>query len=183
MHISNIRPAHGLVFMLLASGTVVAAPAGHELLFMNAQNTAMLTDEDRRAIYGQLGLKVGTDGKSLVFADSECPPLLPGSGDIQVGMEELNGDKRPEVFVSLGSTCMFGFAGTGVSLFIKDGTGHWQSHNLGAGMYGVQKTRHKGYADLMIGGPGFCQPVLRWDGKSYVFHHNEPEQPGGCDGQ
>jgi hypothetical protein len=183
MHIFNIRPAHGLVFMLLAGGTVLAAPAGHELLFTNAQNAATLTDDDRRAIYGQLGLKVGKDGKSLAFADSDCPSLLPGTGDIQVQTEELNSDKLPEVFVSLGSTCMFGFAGTGVSLFIKDGTGHWKSHNLGAGVYVVQKTRHQGYADLMIGGPGFCQPVLRWNGKSYVFHHNVAEHPGGCDGQ
>ena len=173
-----------LVLMLLAGGAVLAAPVGHELLFANAQNAGAITDDDRRAIYGQLGLKVGADGKTLVFADApQCPPLQAGSGDIQINTEDLNGDKHPEVFVSLGSTCMFGFAGTSVFLFIKDGAGHWLLHNLGAGMYVVQKSRHQGYSDLMIGGPGFCQPVLRWDGKTYVFHHNVAEQPGGCDGQ
>jgi len=35
----------------------------------------------------------------------------------------------------------------------------------------------------MIGGPGFCQPVLRWDGNTYVFDRNVAEQPGGCDGR
>ena len=118
-----------------------------------------------------------------MFADAECPSLQPGSGDIQIRMEELNGDQRPVVFVSLGSACMFGFAGTGLYLFTGDGAGHWNMHNLGAGMVVVQETRHKGYADVMIGGPGFCQPVLRWDGSSYVFDRNVAEQPGGCDGR
>lgn len=183
MHILIKRISHGLVLMLLAGGMAWAAPEGHELLFTNAQNAAALTEADRRAIFGQLGLTVGPDGQTLVFADSECPSLQPGSGDIQVQTEDLNGDRHPEVFVSLGSTCMYGFAGTGVALFIKDGAGHWQTHNLGAGVYVVQETRHKGYADLMIGGPGFCQPVLRWDGKTYVFDRNVAEQPSGCDGQ
>ena len=184
MHIFNIHPAHSFAFMLLAAGTALAAPAGHELLFTNAQNATAITDVDRKAIYAQYNFKVGADGKSLLFADAEqCPPLLVGTGDIQVATEDLDGDKRLEVFVSLGSSCMFGFAGTGVTLFIKDGVGHWQLHNLGAGVYSVEKTRHKGYADLMIGGPGFCQPVMRWNGSTYEFYRKVAEQPGSCDGQ
>lgn len=183
MHVLNKWSVPGLVLMLLSGGAVLAAPQGYELLFTNAQNASALTDADRRAIYGQLGLKMGPDGKILMFADSECPSLLPGSGDIQVSTEDLNGDQRPEVFVSLGSSCMYGFAGTGVTLFIKDGAGHWRTHSLGAGVYTVQEARHKGYADVMIGGPGFCHPVLRWDGSTYVFDRNVAEQPGGCDGQ
>lgn len=183
MRILDKRSVHGLVLLSLAGGAALAAPAGHELLFTNARNAAALTEADRRAIYGQLGLEAGPDGKTLVFADAECPPLQPGSGESLVQTEDLNGDQRPEVFVSLGSTCMFGFAGTGVFLSIKDGAGRWQTHKLGAGVYVVQETRHQGYADVMIGGPGFCQPVLRWDGGTYVFDRNVPEQPGGCDGQ
>jgi hypothetical protein len=186
MHEHTLQQSTVLAFMLmlLASGMAVAAPAGYELLFMNAQNAADITAEDRQAIYAQLNLKMGADGKSLEFADAEqCPPLLVDGGDIQVATEELNGDQQPEIFVSLGSSCMFGSAGSGVSLFIKDGAGRWQSHNIGAGMYTVEKTKHQGYADVMIGGPGFCHPVLRWDGNTYVFDHKVAEQPGGCDGQ
>jgi hypothetical protein len=172
-----------IALALIASWATVAAPAGDELLFTGAQAAAGLTSEDRQAIYAQFNFSVGMDGKTLVFADSECPPLLAGSGDIQVATEDLNGDAQPEVFVSLGSTCMFGFAGTGVSLFTKDGAGQWKWHDLGAGMYAVQETRHEGYADVMVGGPGFCHPVLRWDGSTYVFDRNVAEQPGGCDGQ
>ena len=184
MLITRKRHAHILVLMLLTAGTALAAPAGHELLFKNAQNATALTDADRRAIFDQLGLKVAADGQTLVFSDMDsCPALNPGTGDVQIETVDLNGDKKAEVFVSLGSACMFGFAGTGVSLFIQEGSGRWQSHNLGAGMVGVQETRHQGYADVMIGGPGFCQPVLRWDGTTYVFDRNVAEQPGGCDGR
>jgi hypothetical protein len=184
MHVHNIRPTYSLMCLLLAGGTAVAAPAAYEKLFINAQNATALTADDRRAIYAQYNFNVSADGKSLAFADAEqCPSLLAGSGDIQVATEDLNGDQRPEVFVSLGSSCLFGSAGTGVSLFIKDASGQWQHHDLGAGMYSVEKTRHQGYADVMIGGPGFCQPVLRWDGSTYVFDHQVAEQPGGCDGQ
>lgn len=170
--------------MALTSRMVASAPAGYELLFMNAANATALTAADRQAIYAQFNFNVGADGKSLVFSDAEqCPPLLVDGGDIQVATEDLNADQYPEVFVSLGSTCMYGSAGTGVSLFIKDKSGRWQWHDVGAGMYSVQSTSHLGYADLMIGGPGFCHPVLHWDGSTYVFDHKEPEQPGGCDGQ
>ncbi len=179
----NKWPVHGLVLMLLSGGAALATPEGHELLFANAQNAAALSDADRRAIYGQLGLKVGPDGNTLEFADPGCPPLQPGGGDIQINTEDLNGDQIPEVFVSLGSTCMFGSAGTGIFLLTRDGAGHWKSHNLGAGVYVVQEAHHQGYADVMIGGPGFCQPVLRWDGSTYVFDRNVAEQPGSCNGR
>ncbi len=178
-----IRSLQSLGLMLLASNTVLPAPAGQALLFENAESAAALTDADRRAIYGQLRLEVGPDGNRLVFADGGCSPLQPSTGDIQIATEALNNDQRPEVFVSLDSTCMFGAVGPGIYHFTSDGAGHWQMHNLGTGVYVVQDIRHEGYADLMIGGPGFCQPVLRWDGRTYVFDHNLAEQPGACDGQ
>jgi hypothetical protein len=169
---------------ITGSATAVAAPEGYELLFMNAQDSTALTASDRKAIYGQFNFNVGADGASLVFSDAEqCPPLLVEGGDIQVATEDLNGDGYPEVIVSLGSSCMYGAAGIGVTLFIKDKAGRWQPHNLGAGMYSVQESQHQGYADLMLGGPGFCHPVLAWNGTTYVFDRKQAEQPGGCDGQ
>ncbi|HET6490440.1 MAG TPA: hypothetical protein VFG28_11850 [Syntrophales bacterium] len=48
--------------------------------------------------------------------------------------------------------------------------------------YTKMKTGNKGYPDLMIGGPGFCHPVWRWNGKAYQHFRNQPEVKGGCDG-
>lgn len=161
-----------------------AAPAGYQLLFMNAQNADRITATDRQLIYAQFNFNVGADNQSLVFSDAEqCPALLVEGGDIQVTTADLNADQYPEVIVSLSSSCMYGAAGMGVSLFIKDKSGRWQPHNLGAGMYSVQETAHLGFADIQLGGPGFCHPVLAWDGTTYVFDHQQAEQPGGCDGR
>jgi hypothetical protein len=33
-----------------------------------------------------------------------------------------------------------------------------------------------GWPDLSLGGPGFCFPVLRWNGKAYVHHRFEYER-------
>lgn len=178
------RFIYGVAFLSLTGGAALAATAGHELLFKNAQNAGALGDADRRAIYDQLGLRVGADGKALVFKDMDsCPAITPGTGDINVETADLNGDSKTEVFVSLGSTCMFGYAGIGVFLFTQAAPQRWQSHNLGSGIVVVQTDQHMGYADVMVGGPGFCHPVLRWNGKTYVFDRNFAEQPGGCDGQ
>jgi hypothetical protein len=32
-----------------------------------------------------------------------------------------------------------------------------------------------GWPDIEIGGPGFCFPVERWNGKQYVLHRYEYE--------
>lgn len=175
-----------VAWMAVASAAGAAAPgvapAGYELLFMNAQKADQITALDRQLIYAQFNFNVGAGGQSLVFSDAEqCPALLVEGGDIQVTTEDLNADQYPEVIVSLSSSCMYGAAGIGVSLFIKDKSGRWQPHNLGAGMYSVQETKHLGFADIMLGGPGFCHPVLAWNGTTYVFDHKQAEQPGACD--
>jgi hypothetical protein len=172
-----------LLLLPMSGGAALAVPQGRELLFSNAQHADALNDKDRRAIFAQLGLKVAPDGACPDFVDAECPAVKAGGGDIQAWTEDLNGDRRPEVFVSPGGSCMFGNAGTGVILFNGDGAGHWKPHNLGAGMVVVQATSHQGCADLMIGGPCFCQPVQRWDGGTCVFDRNVAEQPCAGAGQ
>jgi len=38
-----------------------------------------------------------------------------------------------------------------------------------------------GFADLLVGGPGFCFGVWRWNGITYAHVRNEPQAPGGCE--
>jgi hypothetical protein len=61
MNILKTWSAPGLVLVLLSGGAALAVPQGHELLFPSARNVTGLTDADRRAIYGQLGLRTGAD--------------------------------------------------------------------------------------------------------------------------
>ncbi|EXJ12653.1 hypothetical protein D779_4021 [Imhoffiella purpurea] len=83
---------------------------------------------------------------------------------------DLNDDGQPEVFVSLEGTCSGGMTGVWMDLYIKDRRGRWQSQFGFPGIYEIRKTKHKGFPDIEIGGPGFCFPVWRWNGRKYVIH-------------
>jgi hypothetical protein len=83
------------------------------------------------------------------------------------------------VFVNVGSTCLYGAAG----LFIKNKTGAWQRElGFAAMLSAVLPQKSKGYADLRVGGPGFCEEVLRWNGKTCKHFKNVATAPGGCSG-
>ncbi|RJF91474.1 hypothetical protein D3876_08985 [Sphingomonas cavernae] len=89
---------------------------------------------------------------------------------------DLNGDGRPEAVVTGSGTFCYGMAGTGFQLVSKQANGSWK---LVAGEIGIPdflKTKGAGgWPDLMIGGPGFCFPVQRWNGREYVLHRFEYE--------
>lgn len=96
----------------------------------------------------------------------------PDSGSYEPGAIEtyrdLNGDGRPEAVVTEGSTFCYGNTGTGFRLLTKAANGSWTVLHQSPGMAEFLKT--SGVAkmpDLSVGGPGFCFPVLRWNGKSY----------------
>jgi hypothetical protein len=119
------------------------------------------------AVYKAAGLKE-RGGKILDACGKATEP--------QVDVVDLNGDGQPEVFVLAEGTC-YGRAGGELSLLIKDSQGRWQS-NLGfsAGGYKLLSTKNKGYPDIEIGGPGFCFPVWRWNGKAYAADRERCDQ-------
>jgi hypothetical protein len=129
---------------------------------------------DQQAIASQLPLKAASQG----LVDTVCEEPA-GS---QASLRDLNGDGTPEVFLLYGNSCLSGFAGSTLALYVKDASGKYQM-NLGfaAGGYDVLETKNAGYPDLKIGGPGFCSGVWRWNGKAYDFLRNQEEEPGGCD--
>jgi hypothetical protein len=46
--------------------------------------------------------------------------------------------------------------------------------NQSQGMAEFLKTKGaEGWPDISVGGPGFCFPVMRWNGKAYVVNRNE----------
>jgi hypothetical protein len=170
------------VFMIgaafaVSAGTAAAADAraGAALLF--AKGAGGLTESQQAEIFEALGLRVAEDGQS--FVDGSCGQ----PADASVQIEDWNGDGVNEVLVDFGNTCVSGMAGTSVALFVRDSTSHYRV-NLGFPGMIDQKlaTKSSGYPDLRIGGPGFCFPIWRWNGKEYAFLRNEPQQPGGCDG-
>lgn len=99
---------------------------------------------------------------------------LNDSLDFDAQVVDLNGDGRPEVFTQIYGSYLGGATGVQMNLYIKRQRGSWQPQFGFPGVYNVLKTRHRGYPDIEIGGPGFCFPVWRWSGLKYAPYK-------GCD--
>lgn len=118
---------------------------------------------------GQLKAAKGT------YFDKDCNEAL----DYEAEAVDLNGDGQPEVFTVVHGTCLGGWAGNSVNLFIKNADGQWKPQFGFPGTYTVRKTRNKGFPDIEIGGPGLCFPVWRWNGERYAILKSCPSEGEG----
>lgn len=137
----------------------------------------ILSEADQQAVFLQMSeaFPLSDDGTTLV--DPYCGDIAPMTDVI-----DLNGDGNYEVFVEFGNSCISGFTGRSLSLFIKDENGNYQ-YQLGFPAMGYQMLERgvDGYPDLQFGGPGFCFPVWAWDGSNYEFKCSLPQADGGCE--
>lgn len=136
----------------------------------HAQST--LKTADRTAAFQAAGFKlVGEQWKSC--DDPGTTSYTPGQID---SVRDLNGDGLPEAVISEGSTYCFGMTGTGFALVSKQADGKWKPMAGEAGIPTFLATRGTGgWPDIEVGGPGFCFPVLRWNGKHYVLNRRQYE--------
>lgn len=89
---------------------------------------------------------------------------------------DLNGDGRPEAVVSEGGAVCYGMTGTHFWLLSKQANGSWKLMTEDTAMPDFLATKGVGgWPDIQLGGPGFCFPVVRWNGKAYVNHRSEYE--------
>lgn len=101
---------------------------------------------------------------------SDCDD--PGTPSYEAGAIEtyrdLNGDGRPEAVLTEGGTYCYGNTGTRFWLLSKQSNGQWKLLHSSEGIAEFLPTRGaQNMPDLSVGGPGFCFPVLRWNGKAY----------------
>ena len=89
---------------------------------------------------------------------------------------DLNGDGRPEALVTEDGTFCNGHAGTGYALLSKQANGSWRVMTGGSGIAEFLPSKGAGgWPDISIGGPGFCFPVERWNGREYAFNRHQYE--------
>lgn len=145
-----------------------------ELFAMAAASAATpaLSAPDSIAAFKAAGF-VRKGGKWRMCDDPGTAGYSPGEVEF---VRDLNGDGRPEAIIVEGSSFCHGNTGMGYTLVSKQADGTWRKVTQGTGMIEVLKTKGMGnWPDLSIGGPGFCFPVVRWNGKGYAPHRFEYE--------
>jgi hypothetical protein len=105
--------------------------------------------------------------------DSGSPSYTPGLIE-QRG--DFNGDGLPDAVVTEGGAYCFGDTGTGYTLVSQQADGDWRIMDEQPGMLTfLSSTGSEGWPDISVGGPGFCFPVVRWNGKEYAQNRREYE--------
>lgn len=142
------------------------------LLAPPAMAQQALSPADQAAAFGAAGFKLeGRQWKAC--GDPGTAGYMPGTIERII---DLNGDGRPEAVIAEGSSFCFGATGTGYTIVGKQADGSWKRIAEGPGIVTVLATRSAGgWADIEIGGPGFCFPVRRWNGRSYVVVRHQYE--------
>lgn len=131
---------------------------------------AGLFGADRDAAFKAAGA-VQRGGQWVVCADDPD-----GGGATIDEVRDLNGDGLVEAVVSEGGTFCNGAAGIGFSLLSKQADGSWRNMLQSSGIPEFLATKGAGgWPDVSVGGPGFCFPVLRWNGREYALQRHEYE--------
>lgn len=131
---------------------------------------------DRAAAFRAAGF-TATRGRYLA-----CDPRQ----ELAIEIRDLNGDQRPDAVITNSGTECFGHTGMGYVLVTKDASGAWRKLLESAGIPEFLPSRGAGgWPDIVNGGPGFCFPVLRWNGSDYaaVRFRADPAMPGACAGR
>lgn len=139
-------------------------------LLAGAQPTDAIGAGERAAIFKAAGAVQRGDAWVICAED----PRGDGASIDQV--RDLNGDGRLEAVVSEAGTFCYGAAGTGFQLVGKQADGSWKHITGDNGIPEFLESRGTdGWPDISIGGPGFCFPVQRWNGKEYSVDRHEYE--------
>jgi len=89
---------------------------------------------------------------------------------------DFNSDGRPDAVVTEGSAYCFGDTGTGYTLVSQRADGGWAILDEQAGVLSFLAAKGAdGWPDISVGGPGFCFPVLRWNGHEFSLDRHEYE--------
>lgn len=132
---------------------------------------ARLSPADETAAFRAAGFKrVG--GQWQGCGDPGTDAYAPGTIET---VRDIDGDGRPDAVIVESSSYCFGMAGQGFSLVSKQANGAWKPIASDTGIPTFLPRGTPGWPDLEIGGPGFCFPVMRWNGQRYVLNRHQYE--------
>lgn len=118
---------------------------------------------DKAAIFKAAGFKANGNQFTRCPEDT-TPSHVPGS----IEMEDLNADGTAEAWVKESSGFCYGNTAEAFVLLTKDAKGAWRIILDQVGIALARTTKHKGWPDIEVGGPGMGPfPVFRYDGTKY----------------
>lgn len=162
--------SNGLDAVSLVPARAAAAPSPGAATAATPDVPQVLSDAETGAVFQAAGFSQ-RGGQWRSACDDPTPTYGPGSVD---SVADLNGDGRPEAVIVEGGIYCYGNTGQGYWLMSQQADGSWKLMSNGIGIVEILTTKgHAGWPDLSIGGPGFCFPVLRWNGQSYAQHRWE----------
>ena len=151
----------------LGAALLFAAAPAHAI---DPPTETFAIDDD--AVFKAAGFHLKDDGWHNC-ADPGTASYLPGQIE-QVA--DLDGDGAPEAVITESSAYCYGASGSAWYLVTSDKAGGWKRIGWGEGIATFLTTSGTdNWPDLEVGGPGFCFPVLRWDGTAYVVNRREYE--------
>jgi hypothetical protein len=150
---------------MLAIMTAWATQAGAE-----SPASLSLSQAEQSAVFKAAGA-VLRKGSWVICADD------PSAGGARIEtVRDLNGDGRSEAVVTEGGSYCYGNTGAAYTVLSRQADGSWRKISSNTGIAEFLKTRGvDGWPDISVGGPGFCFPVERWNGKAYQLHRHEYE--------
>jgi hypothetical protein len=133
-----------------------------------AQNTApipVLAKQERAKLFQSAG------GKLVKGQWTLCAEDPAGGAATLERYDDINGDGQPGAVIYQSGSYCYGHAGQGYALVSRTTAGVWSLVEGGSGIPEFLPTRGKnGWPDISVGGPGFCFPILRWNGRAYAVH-------------
>ena len=134
-------------------------------------STVTLPPADQAAAFKAAGFTL--KGKQWRVCEDASPSYSPGKIE---EVKDLNGDGQMEALITEGSGDCYGNVGVGYFVVSRQANGAWKLITNGTGMISFLNSKGVGgWPDIEVGGPGFCFPVLRWNGTKYVLHGHEYE--------
>lgn len=135
---------------------------------------AGVTAADRTAAMRAAGFVA--QGDRWMGGDGNCEAAVEPSD-----IKDLNGDGRLELVITETGTFCYGNTGQGFYIMQKSKAGAWKTLYQSPGIPEFLTTKGEGgWPDIEVGGPGFCFPVIRFDGSTYVNDRQVEHQPGAC---
>lgn len=131
-----------------------------------------LSPEDKIAAFKAAGFqKQEADWKSN--CDDSSDLYAPAAIDTT---RDINYDGLPEVVVTEVSSFCYGNTGIKSNLVSKKPDGSWSLAFSSIGVLRVvASSKKEHWTDIEVGGPGFCFPIYRWDGKKIALNRYEYE--------